>query len=123
MTDRTKRLTDSVITVKQCALEKKKFLEEYSVIFTCLRRGVSDLKKNPEMLDAVQDKTEVLNFLLDVFAHDLKYGKQVLSCIHTLVESGGPTYEEVGNAPPSALRSFSCCLCRCMGSIVRFFRE
>uniref|UniRef100_A0A0G4HBQ5 Uncharacterized protein n=1 Tax=Chromera velia CCMP2878 TaxID=1169474 RepID=A0A0G4HBQ5_9ALVE len=88
MADRTKRLKEAIPEVVKALEEQGIRNDKLTSTFTNLRRGINDVKRTPEQLDGVaSNRKEVWEFLLVLFDKDPKYGKQILSCAWTLLDS------------------------------------
>lgn len=52
--DRSKRLREALPAVSKAVESSKAFHDEAGSTWTCLRRGLNDLKKEPEKLDSIE---------------------------------------------------------------------
>ncbi|CAJ1336496.1 unnamed protein product [Effrenium voratum] len=90
MADRTKRLREALPDVTKAVRNQKVFHDEANTVWTHLRRGLTDLKKEPEKLDSLElpsDSTidDVWEFMLDLMVDHPKYSRQILDAVDFLL--------------------------------------
>ncbi|CEM35590.1 unnamed protein product [Vitrella brassicaformis CCMP3155] len=90
MADRSKRLRDALPSVEKIMGDKKqRFMEDCGTVFTNLKRGINDVKKQVELIDNIEYSTRQLvwKFLLTLFKQEPKFSKQILNCVAVLLSS------------------------------------
>lgn len=90
--DRSKRLREALPEVTKALGSEKVFHDESGSIWTNLRRGLNDLKKDPQRLDTMElpyDSTihDVWEFTLDLMVKHPKYSRQILDAAEMLLGS------------------------------------